>query len=87
MIGAVAVSIVERASGADTALTLSIVWAFLFPTYNLSSCFSKAYTNEYARDACASVDCTREEIRAIAKQCCDPNGLFSRRLKAARRLH
>lgn len=70
MIGAVAVSIVEKASDRDTANTLSIIWSLLFPTYNLSVCFSKAYTNEHTREACKSVDCSVEEIRKVAKECC-----------------
>lgn len=70
MIGAVAVSIVEKASGRDTANVLSIIWSSLFPTYNLSLCFSKAYTNEHTREACKIVDCSIEEIRKIARECC-----------------
>ncbi|VBB26539.1 unnamed protein product [Acanthocheilonema viteae] len=63
MIGAVAVSIVEKASSRDTANTLSIIWSLLFPTYNLSLCFSKVYTNEHTREACRTVDCSVEEIQ------------------------
>lgn len=70
MIGAVAVSIVEKASSKDTANTLSIILSLLFPTYNLSLCFSKAYTNEHTHAACKIVDCSIDEIRKIAKECC-----------------
>uniref|UniRef100_A0A915Q3E9 6-phosphofructokinase n=1 Tax=Setaria digitata TaxID=48799 RepID=A0A915Q3E9_9BILA len=73
MIGAVAVSIVEKASGRDVANTLSIIFASLFPTYNLSLCFSKAYTNEYTHEVCQKVDCSLREIRLIAKECCGDN--------------
>ncbi|CAG9536981.1 unnamed protein product [Cercopithifilaria johnstoni] len=70
MIGAVAVSIVEKASGSDTANTLSIIFSLLFPTYNLSLCFSKTYTNEHTRKACGIVNCSIEEVRKMAKECC-----------------
>ncbi|MCP9264881.1 ATP-binding cassette sub-family A member 1 [Dirofilaria immitis] len=70
MIGVVAVSIVGKVSSNDTANNLSIIWSLLFPTYNLSLCFSKAYTNEHTKEACQILDCSIEEIRKIAKECC-----------------
>ncbi|VDM91870.1 unnamed protein product, partial [Onchocerca ochengi] len=70
MIGAVAVSIVEKACDSDTANILSIIWSLLFPTYGLSVCFSKAYTNERTHEACQIIDCSIQEIRKIAKECC-----------------
>lgn len=70
MIGTVAVSIVEKASGRNMAHILSIILSLLFPTYNLSLCFSKAYTNEHTFESCRIIDCTIKEMYEFAKDCC-----------------
>uniref|UniRef100_A0A914CP13 ABC transporter domain-containing protein n=1 Tax=Acrobeloides nanus TaxID=290746 RepID=A0A914CP13_9BILA len=69
MIGSIAVPIIKRTSNDATGHTWEIIFAFFFPTYALANSFDKLYNNEYSREACNLIVCTKE-IAQIAKTCC-----------------
>lgn len=74
MIGSIAVSILRQLNGDDDTYKWELLLSFLFPTFNISNCFGKLYTNEYSRSACMSLNCESSIMRQTAPQCCgDPS--------------
>uniref|UniRef100_A0A0N4Z6E8 ABC transporter domain-containing protein n=1 Tax=Parastrongyloides trichosuri TaxID=131310 RepID=A0A0N4Z6E8_PARTI len=66
----IATNIITQTVNPDVSHTWSIILSFLFPTYNLSNCFSILYNNEYARIACQDIDCRNPLFKSNIPQCC-----------------
>ncbi|CEF64586.1 ATP-binding cassette sub-family A member 13 [Strongyloides ratti] len=66
----IATNIIAQTVNVDVSFTWSIILSFLFPTYNLSNCFSILYNNEYARIACEDIDCGNPLFSGNVPQCC-----------------
>ncbi|VDM51324.1 unnamed protein product [Toxocara canis] len=71
MIGLITVPIIAQAADEDAAYTASMVFSFVFPSYNIGGCFIKIYNNEYGRKACDSVDCSLPLFKNLLTQCCE----------------
>lgn len=70
MIGSITVAILTQTSTDSVAHTLELIFAFIFPTYNLSNCFRRVYNSEVGRIACKSVNCDNPLIKATVSVCC-----------------
>lgn len=70
MIGAIAVPIIQQTVNDYAANISAVIFSFVFPTYNLSLCFTRLYNNEFGRRACVAVDCSVEFFKQNAKECC-----------------
>ncbi|TKR67155.1 hypothetical protein L596_023350 [Steinernema carpocapsae] len=70
MIGTIAVPIIKQTADDDTAHVCSIIFSWLFPIYSISNCYTTIYTNEVAREACSSVDCSIAYNKMIVPSCC-----------------
>ncbi|KAF1753453.1 hypothetical protein GCK72_020010 [Caenorhabditis remanei] len=76
MIGSIAVPIIQQTSSLDAGYLWSIIFAWFFPTYNVSQIATVTFQNENVRIACQKLDCTISMFKAV-KACC---GTASERL-------
>ncbi|GMS92631.1 hypothetical protein PENTCL1PPCAC_14806 [Pristionchus entomophagus] len=72
IMGTIAVPIIQQTSTDDVAYVWSIIFAWLFPMYNVSNMHQVLYNNEYYRTSCLALDCTLEIFFDSNPQCCDP---------------
>uniref|UniRef100_A0A915BJC9 ABC transporter domain-containing protein n=1 Tax=Parascaris univalens TaxID=6257 RepID=A0A915BJC9_PARUN len=70
MIGLITVPIIEKATGENNSYIASVVFSFIFPTYNIGDCFIKIYGNEFGREACALLNCSLPLLQEMLSQCC-----------------
>ncbi|MFH4980092.1 hypothetical protein AB6A40_006801 [Gnathostoma spinigerum] len=82
MIGKITVPIIQQAADDESSELSALIFSIFFPTFNISHCFSKIYTNEYFRKACEKVDCSVGFLKQTALMCCgsDDELLYSRNI-------
>ena len=59
MAGLIAVPIIQQTSSKSSANTFSIIFSLFFPTYSVANCFIQVYNNEYGKQACANLVCSK----------------------------
>nr|pir protein F33E11.4 [imported] - Caenorhabditis elegans [Caenorhabditis elegans] len=69
MIGSIAVPIISQTSSLDAGYLWSIIFAWLFPTYNISQIATVTFQNENVRIACKKLDCTIPMFKAVTACC------------------
>ncbi|CAI2352681.1 unnamed protein product [Caenorhabditis sp. 36 PRJEB53466] len=69
MIGSIAVPIIAQTSSQDAGFLWSIIFAFLFPTYNISQIATVTYSNENIRMACKKLDCSVPVFKSVVACC------------------
>ncbi|GMR43182.1 hypothetical protein PMAYCL1PPCAC_13377, partial [Pristionchus mayeri] len=73
MFGSIGVPIIQKTTDADTAYVWSIVFAWFFPLYNISSMYQKLYNNEFVRSSCQALNCSVVVFQKAMQQCCGPS--------------
>ncbi|CAL2043976.1 unnamed protein product [Caenorhabditis brenneri] len=69
MIGSIAVPIIQQTSSLDAGYLWSIIFAWFFPTYNISQIATVTFQNENVRIACQKLDCTIPLFKTVTACC------------------
>ncbi|CAI5452156.1 unnamed protein product [Caenorhabditis angaria] len=69
MIGSIAVPIITQTSSADAGYHWSIIFSFVFPTYNIAQIATVVYNNENIRQACKKLDCSNIIFKQVTACC------------------
>ncbi|PIC24487.1 hypothetical protein B9Z55_017812 [Caenorhabditis nigoni] len=69
MIGSIAVPIIQQTSSMDAGYLWSIIFAWFFPTYNISQIATVTFQNENVRMACQKLDCNVPMFKSVVACC------------------